>query len=101
MKLVNDKRYIGVRVREAGTELNKFGYSIYRGYCPEEIQEEIATIDIKDITRDWQQFGDLELKKIDSSDWTFEEWTADGCTPSYGCSQCKYFDECPEGQYMF
>ena len=41
------------------------------------------------------------IAPLETEEPTYEEWTADGCTPSYGCSQCKYFDECPEGQYMF
>lgn len=97
--MMYDKKYIGVRVREVGS--SDSGFIIYMGYLPTELVESVKTIDLKEVDFNWKQFGGMEVRKVTSDNYSFEEYTSGGCSASYGCSQCKYFDQCPDGQYYF
>jgi hypothetical protein len=94
-----DEKYIGVRVREVGS--SDSGFVIYMGYLPKELVESVKEVALKEVDFSWKQFGDIEVKKVASDDYSFEEYTSGGCQASYGCSQCVYYDQCPEGQYYF
>lgn len=99
-KILRDKRYVGLRVREVGSD-DPIGHVIYKGTIPGKMYRSINRINLDIVTEEWTQFDDIEARKADNSELTFEEWTADGCQASYGCSQCKHYDECPDGQSYF